>query len=111
MIKYSPTCEFNKLDRKLQNNCNILDRALDIDIIATSGLRSPEKNTQVGGVPKSSHLNGLAIDFICSDSKVRYKLIMASLVAGFQRIGIGKNHIHLDIDTDKPYPIIFFDGI
>lgn len=34
-------------------------------IIISSGYRSPGVNRLVGGAPKSAHMRGLAVDFIC----------------------------------------------
>lgn len=110
MIKYAENVNFNKLDRKLQNALSVLERAIDIDIFITSGLRSIEHNAEVGGVPKSSHLTGLAVDIACHDSNTRFKIVFNALVAGFKRIGLGKDHVHLDINYNKPNPIIFFDN-
>lgn len=111
MIIFSEKVDYRKLDKSLQKTCDIFDKAIDIDIVATSGLRSPTENSSVGGVPTSSHLKGLAIDLNCPDSKTRFKIVFSALIAGFKRIGIGKNHIHLDIDETKPFPIIFFDNM
>lgn len=36
--------------------------AVHYDLVVTSGLRSPERNRAVGGVPGSLHLKGRAID-------------------------------------------------
>jgi len=111
MIVYSKNCNLKLLDRKLQNMCNLMDRLIDEEVIATSGLRSTEHNKEVGGNPNSSHLKGLAIDIGTPNGKVRYKVIFAALAVGFKRIGIPKefDHIHLDIDESKPLPTIFID--
>lgn len=110
MIKYSQEVKFEELDKRLQKMSKAIDAVLEIEVLATSGLRSPDHNEKMGGVPNSSHLKGLALDLACSDSRTRYRVIWSAIACGFQRIGIGADHIHLDIDESKPQPVIFFDG-
>lgn len=71
------------------------------DFVITSGLRSVEHNKKIGGSPTSSHLKGLACDIACSNSTERLLIIKTALDAGFVRIGVAKDHIHLDVDPDK----------
>jgi len=79
-----------------------------IPFIITSGLRTKEKNEKVGGVSNSAHLTGLACDLRCNNSKNRYSIVYALLMAGFKRIEINSAHIHVDIDDTKEQDIIFF---
>lgn len=72
-----------------------------IPIILSSGYRCVSYNRKVGGVPGSSHTKGLAMDICCSDSEHRYIYLRAALAAGFTRIGISGQFMHLDIDPDK----------
>lgn len=68
----------------------------------TSGFRTPEQNAKLkGSVEDSAHTIGLAVDISCPDSSVRFKMIKGLLVAGFTRIGIGKDFLHIDISKDK----------
>ncbi len=90
--------------------CILLEKVIDVEIVATSGLRTPEENAKVGGVPNSSHLKGLAIDFSCGSGILRYKIIFGAVAVGFKRIGIAKDHIHLDVDPDKPLPTVFLEN-
>lgn len=55
----------------------------------------------------SAHTKGKAADVSTRDSKSRYIVLAALLGAGFNRIGIGKNFIHVDDDLSKPHPVIF----
>ncbi len=110
MIKYSDSVKFNDLDKKLQTLLYIFDKAIPIDIIATSGRRSIEKNKEVRGVANSSHLTGLALDLACTDSTTRYTITYFAYIAGFKRIGLAKDHVHLDADDTKAQNILFFDG-
>lgn len=91
---------------------SMLDNArtiAQIPFIITSGLRTKEHNAEVGGEQDSAHLSGLAVDLACSDSLARYTMVYSLFVAGFKRIEIGKNHIHVDIDESKDQRVMFLE--
>tara|TARA_A100001201_G_scaffold19110_1_gene21477 strand:+ start:128 stop:508 length:381 start_codon:yes stop_codon:yes gene_type:complete len=50
---------------------------------------------------RSAHQDGYAADIHCSDTKTRWIMINAFLLAGFNRIGIGTNFIHIDNAPNK----------
>ena len=72
-----------------------------------SGYRTKEHNKNVGGVEGSSHLSGYAADIHCANSKNRALMVGSLLEAGFMRIGIGTNFIHVDNDERKVFPVIW----
>ena len=109
MIKYSKKVKRDELQRALQRKLMTFDLFTDTEIIATSGLRSVEKNAEVGGVKNSSHLRGFALDLSCPNSKVRHEILFCAIAVGIKRIGLGKGHIHLDLDPDKVQEVVFFD--
>ena len=78
-----------------------------VPFFLNSALRSYERNKAVGGKPNSSHLRGLAADIVVTDSRMRYKIVKGLLQAGFTRIGIGKNFIHVDADTSLPQQVMW----
>ena len=72
-----------------------------------SGYRTVARNKKIGGVADSSHLKGLAADISCSNSVDRFKLLNLLLEVGFNRIGIAKSFIHIDIDKTKSQNVIW----
>ena len=94
---------------------SMLDNARDIaktPFKITSGYRTKEHNIAIykklGKKPiESSHLKGLACDIACSDSRARFLIINALLKAGFTRIGIANNFIHVDSDCEKSQNVIW----
>ncbi len=89
---------------------NRLSKARELAAIAfkiTSGYRSPAHNTKVGGVPSSSHTVGRAVDIYAPTSTQKYIIINALLQAGFNRIGVAKNFIHVDDDPSKSEDVIW----
>jgi len=102
-----PCCGQCDMDESLLQK---LDKARDIAGIpfhVNSGYRCKEHNKSIGGSPNSSHLKGLAADIRTATIKDRYTILKALLFVGFNRIGIGKNFIHVDIDKDKTQNIIW----
>ena len=72
-----------------------------------SGYRTVARNKKIDGVADSSHLKGLAADISCSNSVDRFKLLNLLLEVGFNRIGIAKSFIHVDIDKNKSQNVIW----
>ena len=55
----------------------------------------------------SPHLRGWAADIHCVDSRSRAYIIEALAYAGFNRIGIAKNFIHVDNEPCKDEHVIW----
>ena len=72
----------------------------------SSGFRCQKHNANVGGKPTSSHTSGLAVDIAYEDGFQGIKILKA-LLPYFDRVGVGKNFIHVDIDPDKPSPVLW----
>jgi uncharacterized protein YcbK (DUF882 family) len=73
----------------------------------TSSWRDPIHNKEVGGSETSSHLKGVAVDIFAGSSKAKWIIVTALLRAGFTRIGIGSNFIHVDMDMEKTQNVIW----
>tara|TARA_E500000318_G_C3426271_1_gene159301 strand:+ start:7 stop:363 length:357 start_codon:yes stop_codon:yes gene_type:complete len=115
-VKYFKYHEFDSPDKPGSGHnmqlsfLELLDNARQIAGIPfkiNSGFRTPEHNEKVGGAESSSHLRGHAADIHVSSSTYRYEILSALLEAGFTRIGIAKNFIHVDNDPIKTQKVIW----
>lgn len=85
----------------------ILDKARDIAGVPfklTSGLRSPSQNALVGGVNGSEHTLGTGCDILADTSEKRFKILSGAIQAGFTRIGVYNNHLHLGCGQLPTFP-------
>lgn len=73
----------------------------------TSGSRCPGHNRTVGGLPDSAHSKGFAVDIYVLEAGDRYKILCALFAVGFNRVGIGPDFVHIDMDPDKPTNMIW----
>ena len=115
MYKYFKLSEFDSPDRPGSGELmehdlvQALDIARDIygyPIKITSGFRTVEYHRDLTrrGYPtakNSSHLIGWAADIAVPNNQRRFLLLEALLDAGFNRIGIGQNFFHVDMDPNK----------
>ncbi len=87
-----------------QELIDMLDKAKEIanvPFVINSGYRCKSHNKSVGGSLTSSHTSGLAVDIRANTSRSRFIILNALVMAGFNRIGIYKTFIHVDIDMSK----------
>ncbi len=84
--------------------------SIGIPIAITSGTRCERHNRKVGGKPQSAHIPrkgvSYAVDVRCPDSSFRYTFLKAALPM-FNRIGIGKDFVHVDDDPEKTRNIVW----
>ena len=90
-------CGLCRMDRNFIDKINALRESCNFPFIITSGFRCPDCNEKAGGAVNSGHLLGLAADILITDDLKRGMLIKNAIYLGFQRIGIAKNFIHLDL--------------
>ncbi|KAA0257221.1 peptidase M15 [Deferribacter autotrophicus] len=89
---------------------SMLDKArdlADVPFVITSGYRCEKHNRNVGGTPNSSHIKGYAADIATRNSADRFKIVFGLIMAGFRRIGIGEDFVHVDNDPEKPSGVVW----
>lgn len=109
-MKGNLTCPHKKLDdlsTELAWIINVVEAQLKMNLQISSGVRCEECNKKVEGKTNSAHLTGKALDIKVSTSDERYQLVESFIERGINRIGIGKDFIHIDIDKTKPQEVMW----
>jgi len=101
-------CGLNNIDYSLVQKLDFARELAGIPFVLHSACRCPKHNKDVGGSVTSSHLRGYAVDIDVIDSYHRFKILVALLGVGFNRLGIYSNFIHADIDLDKSQNVIWY---
>lgn len=99
-------CGVSRIDHMLVERLERMRLILDYPLIVTSGFRCVEHNKAVGGAQDSYHLDGKAVDLALHTSTDRFALVQAAFAAGFERIGVYKRWIHLDVG-DTPTRVLW----
>ncbi len=103
---YTDSLPFRAFLAKLQDARSVAG----IPFIITSGYRCPKHNKEVGGKSDSSHLKGIAADILVHTASERFIVTNGLIKAGFVRIGVGQNFIHVDMDVSKPQRLMWIYG-
>ena len=105
------TGALSDLNPELLRVLSLIEKKVGFPLHVNDGLRPPDSNAALVtlglAVADSAHLTGLAVDCKALTSSDRYRIVVAALGAGFERIGIGKTFVHLDIDPSKPQGVIW----
>tara|TARA_B100000424_G_C22684382_1_gene374611 strand:+ start:225 stop:608 length:384 start_codon:yes stop_codon:yes gene_type:complete len=102
-LKCKGTGECN-MDPEFMEKLVALREEYDSPMIITSGYRSEQHNTAIGGSSKSAHLHGCAVDVKVSGSDA-HRLMGLAFEHGFSGIGVaqrgahGSRFIHIDTMT------------
>lgn len=103
--KAVPSCSIDDMSSVLLKKLDWVRFYAGIPIRINSAFRSVDYEISKGRSGTSSHCKGLAVDIACKSSSDRQRILTAILNSGFQRVGIAKTFIHVDIDSDKPVAI------
>jgi len=102
-----PCCGENKTTAGFFYKMHNAERLAVMSFLITSGYRCEEHNKAVGGSETSSHLKGEAADISLDNNIERFRIVFALMRVGIDRIGIGEDFIHGDIDGEKPRELIW----
>lgn len=95
------------MDDTLLGMLNEARETAGVPFVITSGFRCEEHNANVGGTKGSAHTLGYAVDIAATNSRNRLVIVQALLKAGFNRIGIAKTFVHVDVDESKPQNVMW----
>lgn len=84
----------------------------DAPFVITSGYRTPQYNEKLESKGykvsrNSAHLRGVAADISTPTPRMRHKIVSSLLEVGFNRLGIGPNFVHVDMDLTKTPNLIW----
>jgi len=101
-------CGADDISLELVEKLQLLRDELGTPIQVTSGVRCKSHNRAIGGSDSSSHLttNATAVDIACTGSRNRYEILRKAVLI-FNRCGIAKTFIHLDVDAGKPSGVVW----
>ena len=103
----TPSCMLEDMNPTFMELLDSARHIAKIPFIPTSGFRSEIYESEQGRDGTSSHTKGLAIDLKADNSVKRFKIINALISIGLNRIGIGENFIHVDMDKSKTSKVIW----
>jgi len=102
VLNHFTASEFNEPDKMNQLLLALLDQMrgiAGIPIKITSSYRE--------GDPLS-HGDGDGVDLACGSSGERFSLVRAAIEAGFVRIGVYDQHIHVDVSSRLPQNVMWW---
>lgn len=107
-------CGADQVSARLIDRLQAMRDEVHRPMLIRSGCRCRAWNLHEGGKPDSAHLTVPedgelceAADLVAPDSATRFDLIGAAIIAGFRRIGIGPDFVHLDVDVHKPQEVLW----
>lgn len=105
--KAVPSCSLSDMNEEFMHHLDECRDFAGVPFKINSAYRSVEYEKSKGRSGTSQHTKGIAVDIACPTNALRFRILASLLVAGFRRIGIGVNFIHVDDGYPKSEPIIW----
>lgn len=105
----SPSCSMSDCCESSLERLDYLRRIAGVPLVLNSAFRSSEWDRSRGRSGNGAHTTGNAFDIRCRDSRTRYKIIRAAILAGFHRIGVYPTFIHVDDSKALSPNVIWFN--
>lgn len=99
-------CGLNNINQTLVLMLDDSRGSANMPFKINSACRCESHNKKIGGVKDSAHVKGLAVDISIPSNGARFAILSALLNVGFLRVLVYPTFIHVDLDLDKPNPII-----
>ena len=99
-------CGRDNIKNELAASVQLVRDKLKRGIVISSGIRCEAHNTAIKATPSSCHIDGFAADLAYKGSSERYQLLNAAMQV-FDRVGIAKNFIHVNVDSTKNPEVIW----
>ena len=109
----APGLAVDAMDATLVKKLDMARAMAGIPFKITSGYRTVSHNLAVAGRLYSAHLDGKAVDIAAAAPHTRFKVLVAVLNVGFDRVEIGPRHIHVDVAADQIHPtqiVLYLDA-
>lgn len=103
----SPRCSIEDMDSSFMHKLDLAREYSLVPYIVNSGYRTLEHETKKDRDGTSSHTKGIAVDLKAENSRTRFLILQGLLKAGFTRIGVGSDFVHVDGDTEKDQQVIW----
>jgi len=105
-------CGANKVDKAFIWKLQYARDLAGIPFPISSGCRCPAHNKREEGRSRSDHLTTEdsyceGADIACDNSASRFKILSAALSAGFRRIGVSKEFVHLGNASHNPQNVLW----
>ena len=99
-------CGKNDISFSLVRKLDEIRAIVGFPLKVNSGCRCSTYNKTVGGKEDSAHTRGLAVDIQCTTSRKRY-ILMKLFLMKFNRVGVYKTFLHVDLDEEKPKYVLW----
>lgn len=102
-----PSCSMSDMDSDFLKLLDELREKCGFPLVISCAYRSREWDLSKGRSGNSAHTKGCAVDIIYNSSSTAYAIVKNAMELGINRIGIGKNFIHIDNDDSLPQNVLF----
>lgn len=106
-LRAIPSCNKEDMDAVFLDRLDVARFHAGVPFIVNSAFRSIDYEKSKGRDGSSSHTKGMAVDLKATNSRTRFKIVEGLLKAGFTRIGIAEDFIHVDDDPEKDQQVIW----